>query len=167
MEHKAFAFDYNSFDNELCPLLERALESGDPAAIAAFIDENRTRCTDPYEGEALNEKWRDALSAGDVHEYGDLALTAYYDVTQPEGIGYLWSEISDNLPEKAKVSLLGSPVGSAVCFDPGRMGSYFQTPEDVRYSLAILAKLHLSELSGYLMLLQRCASENLGVYVTF
>ncbi len=51
-------------------------------------------------------------------------------------------------------------------FDPGRMGSYFQTPEDVADSLNATTSQYRSEFATFVDLLERCGVENLGVYVT-
>ena len=64
--------------------------------------------------------------------------------------------------------MLGFPVGlSGRLFDPGRYGSYFQTPRQVRESLSVLKSHVCPELAGYLELLERCVGEGRGVYVTF
>ena len=110
------------------------------------------------------------LANRDAHEYGDHALTKYYDASNPEqgGVGYAWIELSDQLPAPACRSLLGEPIGPRHnLFDPGRMGSYFQTPEQVRVSLKILGGLNMPEIKRFCKLLSRCAVENLGVYNTF
>jgi hypothetical protein len=124
--------------------------------------------TDPYEGEPLSADWRDTLGSRDVHNYGDYALTRFYDPANSCGIGYPWTRLDDQLPEPAANAMLGFPIGPAQNrFNPGAYGSYFQTPSDVEESLALLRPHACPDLERYLELLQRCAVERRGVYVTF
>jgi hypothetical protein len=168
MEHKAYVFDWSRFEFDLRLLLTEALATDDTAELEAYIDRHLTELMDPYEGEPLTAEWRDALENRDVHEYGDYALTRFYDPGDCSGVGYEWARLSEELPEPAAVALLGFTVGPpGRLFDPGRYGSYFQTPAQVRESLAALKPLGLSELAGFVELLERCAAKGRGVYVTF
>jgi len=168
LSHKAYAFDWRSFEFDLHLLLEEALAADDPSAIEAFIDGNRESLTDPYEGDALPEDWRSGLENRDVHEYGDYALTRFYDPADDFGIAEKWGEVSKRLPEEAANALLGFTIGPPERpFDPGRSGSYFQTSAQVRESLAALKPLGVRELAAFVQLLERCAPEGRGVYVTF
>jgi hypothetical protein len=168
MEHKAYAFDWTRFEFDLNPLLVQALTDDDPAELEAYIDEHLAELTDPYEGEPLPADWRDALENRDVHEYGDYALTRFYDSADCWGVGYEWARLSEELPEPAANAMLGLTVGPPErLFDPGRYGSYFQTPRRVGESLAALQPHACRELAGYLKLLERCAGGGRGVYVTF
>jgi hypothetical protein len=47
------------------------------------------------------------------------------------------------------------------------MGSYFQTPERVRASLATLRSVGVSELEAYTRFLAKVVSAAKGLYVTF
>jgi hypothetical protein len=168
MEHKAYAFDWLQFDLNLHPLLVEALTANDTAQLEAFIDQHLDELTDPYEGKPLSADWRDTLGNRDVHECGDYALTRYYDPADCWGIGYEWTRLRDELPEPAANAMLGFAVGPAEnFFDPGRYGSYFQTPRGVRGSLAELQPHGCQQLARYLELLERCVAERRGVYVTF
>jgi hypothetical protein len=168
MEHKAYAFDWSRFEFDLDPLLMEALATNDPTRLAEYIDRHLAELTDPYEGEPLPADWRNGLENRDVHEYGDYALTRFYDPADCRGVGYEWARLSEELPEPAANAMLGFSVGPPErLFDPGRYGSYFQTPRRVRESLAALGLLACPELAGYLELLKRCAAEGRGVYVTF
>jgi hypothetical protein len=80
------------------------------------------------------------------------------------------------LPEEGRQALLGSPLGPAHSrFDPGRYGSYFQTPQRVAKSLALVRRLGLVGLNGEVVeslrrfqgLLEECLAAGLGLYVTF
>jgi hypothetical protein len=170
LSHKAFAFDWSAFEFDLHPLLEAALESNDPTELEAFIDEHRKALTDPYEGNPLPKNWRAMLENRDVHEYGDYALTRFYDPSDDCGLVEFWAEVSERLPGRAADALLGFPIGPrGRLFDPGRLGSYFQTPTQVKKSLATLRPRtnKLEELRPFVELLEQCAAEGLGVFVTF
>ncbi|NMZ19019.1 hypothetical protein HBO08_18560 [Pseudomonas rhodesiae] len=54
-EHKAFIFDFDSFDSELRPLLEASLRSGNIEPLRCFILSNKELLVDPYEGDALDD----------------------------------------------------------------------------------------------------------------
>jgi hypothetical protein len=170
LSHKAFAFNWRAFEFDLHPQLEAALEADDPSELEAFIVAHRKSLTDPYEGEPLPRTWRSMLENRDAHEYGEFALTRFYDPTDDCGLHESWAEVSERLPKRAANALLGFPVGpKGRLFDPGRLGSYFQTPGQVRESLAILRPRaeKVEELRLFVELLERCAAEGLGVYVTF
>jgi hypothetical protein len=168
MEHKAYAFDWSRFELELHPLLLEALTASDTAELEAFIDQHLPELKDPYEGEPLPADWRDTLENRDVHEYGDYALTRYYDPTDCWDIGYGWARLSEELPEAAANAMLGFAIGPAEkLFDPGRYGSYFQTPQRARESLKALQTYAYPDLARYLELLEQCVAEQRGVYVTF
>ena len=70
--------------------------------------------------------------------------------------------------ESAADALLGFPVGPPERpFAPDRYGSYFQTPTQVRESLAILKQFSVPELSDFLELLERYDTDGGGLYATF
>lgn len=177
MSHKAFAFDWQAFQpDELPGLLTSALETGDPSRVLAYVERNRAVLKDPYEGDPLGEGWKDQLGNRDVHEYGDYALTRFYDPAADHGLGYCWNEIDDTLPDEDRKVLLGSPLGPGHNrFDPGRYGSYFQTPGQVVESLARVREFDLSWLDEYdrgfvrrfVGLLEECVAGGLGLYITF
>lgn len=168
MEHKGYAFDWQAFERELYPAIIQALETGDSQEIIAFIERNLDQLSDPYEGAPLNDRWQMMLSNRDVHEYGDYALTKFYDPSQAMGVGEAWMGLSERLPARAARALLGEALGpEGNRFDPGRMGSYFQCPEQVPASLEALANVSEVEGAAFRELLEYCAERGLGVYVTF
>jgi hypothetical protein len=177
MSHKAYAFDWRAFERDELPgLLTGALETNDSSALLAYIERNRAALKDPYEGDPLPRDWKDQLGNRDVHECGDFALTRFYDPAADDGLGHCWSEIDDAVSEEARRALLGSPFGPTHNrFDPGRYGSYFQTPEQVPNLLALVRGLDLSWLDendrgfveGFEGLLEECVAGGLGLYVTF
>lgn len=145
MEHRAFVFDYQAFETELKEPLVEALSTGSTKWLAQFIETNRKQLTDPYEGKPLSPKWHSLMESGDVQEYGDFALTRYYDPQDDIGFGAAWSTVEEQLSEYlGDASLvLGHAEGPASClFDPGRSGSYFQSPEEVARNLRTLRELH-------------------------
>lgn len=116
----------------------------------------------------MSADWQEALENRDLHEYGDYALTRFYNPTDCSGVGYEWVRLSDNLPEPAAKAMLGFSIGPPErLFDPGRYGSYFQTPTLVRESLSILQPFRMPELARFMELLEQCAAEGRGIYATF
>ncbi len=166
MDHKAFAFDWTAFQRHLAPILRDALSSDSAAGLAAFIEHHRQSLTDPYEGQPLPEDWSSLIENRDVQDHGDFALMLYYSPTADFGIGDSWLALSD--VSSVAHALLGEPFGPADnFFDPGRMGSYFQTPDTVSSSLRILSADDRPGLSDFIDLLERCGAAGMGVYVTF
>ncbi|QDT66000.1 hypothetical protein [Calycomorphotria hydatis] len=173
MEHKAFLFNYEQFEHELLPKLRDALTSTDCSELISFIKFNLATLSDPYEGEQLTPDWESLLETKDVHQYGDFALTKYYDPADDIGLGTIWQQIQELMPlSRSSSPILGITVGTADDpFDPGKMGSYFQSKSQVQDSLDHLCQLaqkHSSEeLNEAIDLLQTASRQQLGLYVTF
>ncbi len=169
MSHKAFTFDWDAFDSNLAPILLASLDADDGAELAEFIEQERHRLTDPYNGDPLPEDWRSRLEAGGVQELADFALTRYYRVRGGDrGVGPAWLGLSESLSDEQSQALLGAPFGIGdYWFDPGRLGSYFQSPAMVRQSLTVLAAVAVEEVRPFRDLLTEAAALRLGVYVTF
>jgi hypothetical protein len=173
LEYKAFLFDYASFDRELRPFLENALATNDSQRLVEFINENLDSLTDPYEGEPLGSDWRSKLEYEDPHQFGDFAITKYYDPRADLGVGADWEELQQFLLQELGTDepLLGRPVGPPNnLFDPGKAGSYFQSEEQVRENLARLQSIGSPTVPGYDRLqtaLQTAADAGRGLYVTF
>lgn len=177
MSHKAYAFDWKAFQrDELVGLLHDALATDDPASLIRYIENNRNALRDPYEGEPLPVNWRDMLENNDVQEFGDYALTRFYDPGDDWGMGNWWSKISNRFPPSDRNALAGFCVGPENNpFNPGRQASCFQTPEQVKQSLGTVEKfdpLKLEEyqrklLATFKTLLEDCVEKRLGLYVTF
>lgn len=168
-DHKAFAFDWDSFQTEMAGVLSRALVTGDASSLERFVDSNLSSCSSPCGGGRLDRNWRRSLGMAGLQEVADFALTKYYDPTQDQGLHEAWSDIDSVLSMEGKVALLGTPFGERAdkIFDPGLMGSYFQTPERVRASLATLRGVGASELHAYTRFLATVVSAAKGLYVTF
>lgn len=163
IKHKAFVFDYRAFERELMPLLVQSLEMNDASRLFEFVEANQTDLVDPYEGEPLNDDWRSMLEVEDPHQVGDFALTKYYDPVTDIGIGSEWMSLVDTVRDL----VLGKPIGPrSNPFDPGKMGSYFQSPEDV--AAAYEAVKRTSGVSHDAVLFyERALRDPKGLYVTF
>src|SRR5262245_48970068 len=139
MQHKAYPLDYVRFRVELKPVLEAGLASGDVSELRRFIAANFQFLKDPNEGDPLPASWEALVEPKDVHQYGDLALTKFYDPREDVGLGYDWLGGSDRLGVddlldeelgEGQSITLGQPCGfPGNYFDPGQYGSYFQSPD--------------------------------------
>lgn len=168
LSHKAFPFNWSGFEEELLPVLVPALDTGEQAHLTHFIEANRRYCTDPYEGEPLDDDWQDTLENGDVQELGDYALTKYYDVADDCGLHEDWEQAEKTLPPEVRWCLLGMNIGpERNRFDPGRMGAYFQTPDMVLRSVDSLAPLDYEPLNTFHNFLAETQAKGLGIYITF
>jgi hypothetical protein len=169
MSHKAYAFDWQAFEQDrLLGILVEALRTDETSLLIEYVEAYQGSLRDPYEGEPLCEDWLLMTESWDVHQYGDFALTRFYNPSQDFGIAGDWLEIDALLTKQQRNALLGFPIGyKDKVFDPGRMGSYFQTPEQVSRSLIALSRLNIPEVQPFQGLLQACQQENLGLYVTF
>lgn len=174
MEHKAFVFDYESFEQELRPSLDAALASGDTSPLKSFIDGNLEALCDPYEGQPLGIDWASHVEVKDAHQFADFALTKYYDPCADIGLGSAWERVHRLAasPLRTESPVLGTTVGpSSARFDAGKMGSYFQSSKKVRENHEALLKLATragsADLDRALKMLEVAAKRNAGLYVTF
>jgi hypothetical protein len=176
-EHKAFILDYQSFESQLKNILESALENENVSQLSGYISQNQAHLKDPYEGEPLTNEWESMLESQDPHQYGDFALTMFYDPTEDIGLGYDWENVQETLSQRLTdtSSVLGSPIGPASnYFDPGKMGAYFQSPQQVIENQRLLESAFdqeelesSAELEKMLEMLQAAISEGKGLYITF
>lgn len=167
-DHKAFRFDWNSFTHDLSPILERALFGNEPQLLAEFIDKNFSECRNPYDGEVLEQGWRNLCDPTAVQELGDFALTKYYDPAEDCGLSGDWMELSERLLDAQQAALLGAPFApQGHVFDPGRQGSYFQSPGQVRLSEAALSIVDDPGLQQFRELMRAAIDRDQGLYVTF
>ncbi|MCA9014303.1 MAG: hypothetical protein KDA77_03130 [Planctomycetaceae bacterium] len=173
MKHKAFIFDHVIFEDELLPVLRNALATNECSALICFIRQNIDSLTDPYEGVPLAEDWEEMIETKDAHQYGDFALTKYYAPTDDIGLGSTWQTVQELIPDDRSSSpILGSIVGiNEAPFDPGKMGSYFQSNRQVAESLEFLRHItqqhSLEEVDKAVNLLKRAFQSKKGLYVTF
>ena len=172
MDHKAFVFDYDAFRNELHDALVAALHTGNVAHLRSFISQHRDELTDPYEGAPLGDDWEAQVDAKDPHQYGDFALTKYYRVVDNLGLGPDWQHAEELLAREGigEALLLGCTIDS---FDPGKQGSYVQSPAMVIDGLAKIDALlaRSPELAGELgpvrALFATAVARHRGLYITF
>lgn len=176
MEHKAFIFDYNRFHSELRPVLERALQNGQTAELVDFIKINKQVLKDPYEGEALSEEIGNEIDMSNLDECGDYCLTKYYSPKDDLGLGYNWTSVQEALdatsPGFGRVVLGTALEINGKSFDPGKIGSYFVSPDEVVEGLKIIKEIsgQLSEVDGMNELGElylQAFSHGMGLYVTF
>ncbi|MBK7862672.1 MAG: hypothetical protein IPJ65_29500 [Archangiaceae bacterium] len=154
MSHRAFAFRYTAFAAELKPLVE----AGDAGALTRFIDAHRTELREPDHGEPVFSEWARQVEPGDVQTRAKLALTRYYDPRADLGLGLIWQRFQDTR------AVLGRALPP---FDPGGLGSYFQSEAEVTASIARV--LPTVEIEGELLvsMLRAAEARGLGLYVTF
>ncbi len=177
IEHKAFIFDYNAFVNELAEILENAIANNESHPLIAFIENNLSYLKHPDEGEPLNSSWKKMIEIGDVNEYGDFAITKYYNPDNDIGMSYNWMQLDDLLLQELNLEispLLGTIFGSSEnYFNPGKQGSYFQSPEKVKENLELLnslpnEKLHnLPDIATLKKMLLDALVLQKGLYITF
>ena len=167
MCHKAYALDHEAFAAELAPILYRALETEHRDELAALIDANHRRLKCPWDGTPLPADWRSFLERGDAHELGDLALTRYYDAAKDHGLQEHYLAVEEALPLPLRASLLGAPFGPTQnLFDPGQMGSYFQTAATAAESRERLLGRTERGMESFIVLLEQVVQSNCGVYLT-
>jgi hypothetical protein len=176
MEHKAYSFNYDEFTATLAPILFAALANGDVQPLMRYIEENREHLTDPYEGDPLDAQWTEHIEPMDAHQLGDFALTRFYSPREDIGLGYTWEasleDVRREVDENAEAIVLGEPFGpSSHPFDPGKMGSYFQSWESVHRRRAAVAQVlkghHSDTVADVAHLLSRPDDARLGLYVTY
>jgi hypothetical protein len=178
VEHRAFLFDWDTFNADLRVILEPALFSGDVEELVAFVRLHLVDLRDPYKGDPIDGTWQSQLRFHDAQEIGDWALTNYYDPRRDVGLGIesdrlvgLYDAFGIN-PSFHMVPILGAILGpDDNPFDPGRLGSYFQTPEHVvgnhLYLTSRAHDLDVPELELGLRMLKQAMDANRGLYVTF
>jgi hypothetical protein len=95
-------------------------------------------------------------------------LTKYYDPVNDAGVGEKWQELTTALNSQQQKALLGESFGlGSSQFDPGRQGSYFQTPALVRQSIQYLGNSCEVDIASFREFLASVASNGKGLYVTF
>lgn len=176
-DHKAYVFDYEWFYLTLKPTLEQSLFTNDPAPLKQFILDNLSLLKDPHEGQPLTIGWEYMLEAKDVQEYGKRALTLFYNPAQDLGLSRHWEKVQSLLldqPSCPDSPLLGDTVGNEqCCFDPGKMGSYFKSPQQVVDIFTFVNQLikeqptYQIELAPFIDLLSLAIQQQQGLYITF
>lgn len=137
MEHKAFVFDINGFNEKLSALIIEAGLREDTVQLEEFIDHNLGVICSPYTGELLDNNWRSELENGDVQEVADFCMTCFYNPQDDMGLSYSWDAVLQVLKTlKTKLPseyyILGNPLKQDnFVLDPGRMGTGFVKAEDI------------------------------------
>ncbi|WP_445627159.1 hypothetical protein [Nostoc sp. DSM 114167] len=177
MEHKAFVFDYDAFIQELAEILENALVINQRNELITFIENNFSYLKNPDEGEPLDYSWKEMLDTEDISQYGDFAITKYYNPQCDIGLGYDWLPLYDmllNELDKDTSPLLGKNFGiPGNYFNPGQIGSYFQSLEQVKNNFELLnwllneKKEHLPNLALLIKMLSNALESKKGLYITF
>jgi hypothetical protein len=148
IEHKAWPFDCDGFEQEFGPILLAALESGDVAGIRSFINAHHSAMWDAWDAETLSTDWEEQVIARsrrfghkqfDAEWYGDIALTKYYRPYEEMGLMYGWDVLLaylETVPRIAPVAedfIRGFPFGPEDRpFDPGKQGTGFMRARFVR-----------------------------------
>lgn len=178
VEHRAFLFNWQGFNEDLRVILEPSLSSGDVEELVAFNRQHLVNLRDPYSRQRLEGDWESKLRFRDAQELGDYGMTEYYDPRADIGLGIdgdrleeLYDAFGIN-PSFGMVPVLGAILGPEDNpFDPGRLGSYFQTPEHVVGNQLYLSKraeeLDILELDAAVTMLNRAVTANTGLYITF
>ncbi|WP_292709480.1 hypothetical protein [Nostoc sp. NMS2] len=177
MEHKAFVFDYDAFIQELADILENALVINQRNELITFIENNFSYLKNPDEGEPLDYLWKEMIEIEDISQYGDFAITKYYNPQCDIGLGYDWLPLYNmllNELDKDTSPLLGKNFGiPGNYFNPGKMGSYFQSLEQVKNNFELLnlllneKKEHLPNIALLMKMLSNALDLKKGLYITF
>jgi hypothetical protein len=166
-DHKAFQFDWDRFEAELAPLIAESLETGDMDGLRQFMNRNAHECSNPYDDEPLDADWANSMEVGDAQELADFALTKYYRPQDDFGLGDAWAEIEAAMSPENRLCLLGRTFGFPAAFDPGRQGSYFQTPSELELSLKLLSESTLPAVATFCQRIHAIVASGKGLYVTF
>lgn len=179
MIYKANIFDYDSFQREFAPQLYSVLETNDSSLLIEFIEDNREMLKSPL-GQSLDSSWQSLELNWTVQDYGNLAITKYYDPLVGNLLLPQWQPIDEFLHAKLgedTTILFGEPFGPEEnIFDPGTMGTYFQSPDEVLTSSEILNELanrnpkllrQLDSFDEVVALFQSAALGKMGLYVRF
>jgi hypothetical protein len=158
-DHKAFAFDFETYRKELRPVLDRALLSGSSDELLVYIAREFTNLKHPFEGGPLPADWDTQFDTRSSQFTGELAMTRYFDPS--EDLGLPGDEI-------IKGEVVGPPEAP---FDPGLMDSYLQDPACVeRNHQRLLAATSIhgeAEIQNLIGMLKVAADRKLGLYVVF
>ncbi len=172
-DHKMFVFDYTTFQVELAGILAKALQSNRTGRLQSWIDARALQVHDPVEGEPVGRDWRDFLAESDVQEYGDFAMTVFYTPARFRGLRIEYNSAREKLLKKGMsedawtYAVLGWPLGpEGKRFDPGRMGTYAQSPEQVEAGLDALVGFGDVVLEPVIETLGEAQRRGLGVFVT-
>lgn len=135
MEHKAFIFDTDKFNNELKEIFKNC--NDEIEVIRSFINQHIGEIKSPYEEEYIDSTWEKQLENKDLQEYADFAMAYYYDVEYDYGLGYYWEAILKcikrlKLKYNPEYYMLGASVSlGSEELDPGRLGLGIVDAKDI------------------------------------
>src|ERR1041385_3676683 len=135
LDHKAYLLDYAEFAANLRPIIEHSLRTTSTEQLIAFIDLNWSSLRSPDTWLPLTKDWKTEVDAEDVQQCGDIALTKYR-TNRSIGLSYDWEELFETLSTEFKGSAASPILGEmlqvdGVSFDPGKLGSYFLSMDEV------------------------------------
>lgn len=94
------------------------------------------------------------MEINDLQDYADIALTKFYNPAEDIGLNYEWLRVVKIFNEELSLDgdrfVFGQQICStSYCFNPGRIGSYFQSFDDTQRNLNIIREClkHKSELA--------------------
>jgi hypothetical protein len=156
IDHKAYLFQYDAFQEELADLLHRALQTGEVGRLHEFLNRHRTSLTDQATQEPLAEDWEEEYGQQpDVQQYADLALTRYYEVSDNLGLSHGFDALGVYL---GTVSPLARHADQLICgklfgpkgrrLDPGRMGTGLVSSSEAARFAKLLAGMKWPVIPG-------------------
>ena len=137
MEHKAYLFDTELFNQELRPIILAAGKNNDSILLRNYIAKNIGKVRSVYSGELLENNWENELEIGNVQELADFSLTCFYNPEDVLGLSYSWDVLLEALKIlstkfDADYYILGRPLElDTFRLDPGGMGMGFVQMNDI------------------------------------
>jgi len=163
IQHRAFIFNYQRFEDEIEPLIRDAMQ-GQAEPLAAYCDRNRSLL-----------KW--LPTSHDPLDLAQSVLTLCYDPSKDIGLGEQWGEIDRVLKDGDEVVsgvLLGRPlVINGRPYAPDGCVAYFQLEEWTRGNLLLIQRWVVAEphnqriLQPAIDLFQTVVNANRGLYILF
>jgi hypothetical protein len=175
LDHKAYLLDYDTFSTNLRPLIEHSLQTASTVQLVVFIESNLSSLRSPDTWRLLTTDWKGEVDIDDVQLCGDIALTKYR-VNSNIGLSYEWEELFNVFSTEYK-GLATSPIlgeilqVAGVSFDPGRLGTYFQSRKAVIANLSLVKQAAKGWgedlLRPAVLMLQEAIEAEKGLFVTF
>lgn len=134
MEHKAYLFDTELFNQELRPIILATGKNNDTILLRNYIAKNIGKVRTVYSGELLENNWENELEIGNVQELADFSLTCFYNPEDVLGLSYSWDVLLEALKTLTTkyYYILGRPLElDTFRLDPGGMGMGFVQMNDI------------------------------------
>jgi hypothetical protein len=155
IDHKAYLFRYDEFQEELADLLYRCLRTGKIDSLRGFINANRAALTDLATAMPLTENWQERVREMNVQYYADLALTKYYDLTASLGLSHGFIALGAYLRSVARLSRYADDLICGRFFgprgkrlDPGNMGTGLASAKEAARFAKLLASVSWPAIPG-------------------